>query len=229
MNEKRGTFYAVGVGPGNPELLTLQAVRTLERCAVIAAPQTKSGRMLALEIAQGAVNLDGKTILPLLFTMSHDPAVREESYRAIASLLAEKLSCGHDVAMVNLGDVSVYATAYYMLDALRRRGFETVMVPGVTSFSAVAAALGCSLTEMEQPLHIIPASADLDEALRMPGTKVLMKSGSAIHESVAALERNGLLDRAELVADCGLPTEAVYRDLRDLPETVSYFATIIIH
>ena len=103
------------------------------------------------------------------------------------------------------------------------------MVPGVTSFSAVAAALGCSLTEMEQPLHIIPASADLDEALRMPGTKVLMKSGSAIHESVAALERNGLLDRAELVADCGLPTEAVYRDLRDLPETVSYFATIVVH
>ena len=229
MNEKRGTFYAVGVGPGNPELLTLQAVRTLERCAVIAAPQTKSGRMLALEIAGGAVNLSGKTILPLLFTMSHDPAVREESYRATASLLAEELSCGHDVAMVNLGDVSVYATAYYMLDALRARGFETVMVPGVTSFSAVAAALGCSLTEMEQPLHIIPASADLDEALRMPGTKVLMKSGSAIHESVAALERNGLLDRAELVADCGLPTEAVYRDLRDLPETVSYFATIVVH
>ena len=56
-----------------------------------------------------------------------------------------------------------------------------------------------------------------------------MKSGSAIHESVAALERNGLLDRAELVADCGLPTEAVYRDLRDLPETVSYFATIVVH
>ena len=229
MNEKRGTFYAVGVGPGNPEFLTLQAVRTLERCAVIAAPQTKSGRMLALEIAEGAVNLSGKTILPLLFTMSHDPAVREESYRAIASLLAEELSCGHDVAMVNLGDVSVYATAYYILDALRRRGFETVIVPGVTSFCAVAAALGCSLTEMEQPLHIIPASADLDEALRMPGTKVLMKSGSAIHESVAALERNGLLDRAELVADCGLPTEAVYRDLRTLPETVSYFATIVVH
>ena len=90
MSKKRGTFYAVGVGPGNPELLTLQAVRTLERCAVIAAPQTKSGRMLALEIAEGAVNLSGKTILPLLFTMSHDPAVREESYRALASLLAEE-------------------------------------------------------------------------------------------------------------------------------------------
>ena len=77
-------------------------------------------------------------------------------------------------------------------------------------------------------LHIIPASADLDRALQLPGMKVLMKSGSAIHETVQALERAGLLDRAALVADCGLPTEQVYRDLRKLPESLSYFATIIV-
>lgn len=68
----------------------------------------------------------------------------------------------------------------------------------------------------------------MDRALQLPGTKVLMKSGSAIHEMVRALERAGLLDRAALVADCGLPTEQVYRDLRELPENLSYFATIIV-
>ena len=229
MKDKRGTFYAVSVGPGDPELLTLRAVRILERCPVIAAPQTKSGKTLALDIAKGAVDVSGKTILPVQFTMSHEARVREESYQKIAAAIEATLSQGLDTAMVNLGDVAVFATAYYILERIREDGFETQMIPGVTSFSAVAAALGCSLTEMDAPLQIIPASADLDIALRQPGTKVLMKSGSAIHETVAALERNGLLDRAAMVADCGLPTQQIFEDLSQLPETVSYFATIVVH
>ena len=228
MNDTNGTFYAVGVGPGDPELLTLQAANILKRCPVIAAPQTKSGQMLALDIAQGPLDLREKEILPLSFTMSHEPALREESYQTAARQIEAFLQKGLDVAMVNLGDVSVFATAYYILERIREDGFQTVMAPGVTSFSAVAARLGCSLTQIDAPLHIIPASADLDRALQLPGTKVLMKSGSAIHEMVRALERAGLLDRAALVADCGLPTEQVYRDLRELPENLSYFATIIV-
>lgn len=221
MNDTNGTFYAVGVGPGDPELLTLQAANILKRCPVIAAPQTKSGQMLALDLRE-------KEILPLSFTMSREPALREESYQTAARQIEAFLQKGLDVAMVNLGDVSIFATAYYILERIREDGFRTVMAPGVTSFSAVAARLGCSLTQIDAPLHIIPASADLDRALQLPGTKVLMKSGSAIHETVQALERAGLLDRAALVADCGLPTEQVYRDLRELPENLSYFATIIV-
>ena len=71
---KKGVFYSVGVGPGDPELITLKAVRTLERCPVVAAPQTKNGEMLALSIAQQAVSLEGKTVVPLHFTMSRDKA-----------------------------------------------------------------------------------------------------------------------------------------------------------
>ena len=228
MNDTYGTFYAVGVGPGDPELLTLQAVNILKRCPVIAAPQTRSGQMLALDIARGAVDLREKKILPLAFTMSHDASLREESYREAARQIGAFLQKGADVAMVNLGDVSIYATAYYIFAELREAGFETVMVPGVTSFCAVAAALGWSLTEISAPLHIIPASADLDWALSLPGTKVLMKSGSAIWDTIAALERNGCLSRAAMVADCGLPTQKVFYDLTKLPETVSYFATILV-
>ena len=228
MNDTTGTFYAVGVGPGAPELLTLQAANILKRCPVIAAPQTKSGQMLALDIAQGALDLREKEVLPLSFTMSHEPALREESYQTAARQIEAFLQKGLDVAMVNLGDVSVFATAYYILERIREDGFEALMAPGVTSFSAVAARLGWSLTEMETPLHIIPASADLDLALQFPGTKVLMKSGSAIHETVAALGRAGLLKRASMVADCGLPGELVFRDLREIPENVSYFATILV-
>ena len=210
------------------ELLTLQAVRVLENTPVIAAPQTASGQMLALDIARGAVDLTGKSVLPLRFTMSHDAAVRAESYRAAASAVEAELRQGRDVAMVNLGDVALFATAYYIFAEIERDGFPARMLPGVTSVAAVAARLGQSLTEMEQPLHILPASCDLDAALALPGTKVLMKSGSAIHEIVAALGRAGLLKRASMVADCGLPSERVFRDLREIPENVSYFATILV-
>ena len=225
--EKQGVFYAVSVGPGDPELLTRQACRVLEVCDVIAAPRTKAGRMLALDIAGGAVDMRGKTILPLDFTMAHDAAVREESYRTAAGAIEAALAAGRDVAMVNLGDVSVYATAYYILERVRSDGFEVVMCPGVTSFCAVAGRLGRSLTRMEEPLHILPGSAELDSALALPGTKVLMKSGRAIRETVDALERHGLAARAGMVADCGLETEQVYTDLRQLPEEISYFATIV--
>ena len=235
--EKQGVFYAVSVGPGDPELLTRQACRVLADCPVVAAPRMKSGRMLALDIAAGAVDTQGKTILPLDFTMERSEAVREDSYRMAAggerraggppAAIEAELSAGRDVAMVNLGDVSVYATAYYILERIRADGFETVMCPGVTSFCAVAARLGRSLTRMEEPLHILPGSTDLDNALPLPGTKVVMKSGKAIYKAAAALERHGLLANAGMVADCGLETEQVYTDLRQLPEEISYFATIV--
>ena len=183
--------------------------------------------MLALDIAAGAVDIKNKTILPLDFTMERSEAVREDSYRKAAGAIEAELTVGRDVAMVNLGDVSVYATAYYILERIRSDGFETVMCPGVTSFCAVAARLGRSLTRMDEPLHILPGSTDLNNALALPGTKVVMTSGKAIHETAAALERRGMAANAGMVADCGLETEQVYTDLRQLPEEISYFATIV--
>ena len=131
--------------------------------------------------------------------------------------------------MVNLGDVSICATAYDVLDELRRRGYATQMIPGITSFCAVAATLGTSLTDRDSPLHIYPdETGNLDMALELSGTKVLMKSGKAIGETAAALSRHGLAEDSAMVADCGLPSERVFRDLREIPENVSYFATILV-
>lgn len=101
-----GTFYGVSVGPGDPELLTLQAVRLLRQCPVLAAPQTASGQMLALDIARRALGseLDCKTILPLQFAMSRDAAVLRASHETAASAVRLFLDAGQDVAMLNLGD-----------------------------------------------------------------------------------------------------------------------------
>lgn len=229
MSAEKGTFYAVGVGPGNPMWMTREACAVLEACPVIAAPRTASGEMLALSIVRGAAALDGKTVLPLEFAMSREASVRAQGYERAADSIARELDAGRDTAMVNLGDVSIYATAYYVLDVLRRRGYDTRMIPGVASFCAVAAVLGRSLTEMEQPLHIYPAGAsDLDAALALPGTKVLMKSGKTIGETAAALSRHGLAEASAMVADCGLPTQQVFETMTGLPEKISYFATVIV-
>ena len=228
MELKRGVFYCVGIGPGDPELLTLKAVRTLERCPVVAVPRTKSGETLALEIVRGAMPLEGKTILPLDFSMSRDHAVLRAAHQRAAEAVEAHLAAGRDVAMPNLGDVSIYSTCAYLMDILTARGYEAVMIPGVPSFCAVAARLGTSLTTMHAALHIFPGSGAVEEQLDLPGTKVLMKSGKQLPQVAEALGRKGLLDRAARVWNCGLPEEGVCRDLSKVPENAGYFATIIV-
>ena len=178
---KQGIFYGVGIGPGDPELITRKAVRILESCPVIAAPQTGGERTLALEIARQAADLSGKTIVTLPFAMSRDREKQRAAHETAVEAIVPHLREGRDVAMLNLGDVSIYATYGYLMGLIQEQGFETEMIPGVPSFCAAAARLGISLTEMNQPLHILPAGGcAVEEELALTGTKVLMKSGKIV-------------------------------------------------
>lgn len=225
---KQGIFYCVGVGPGDPELMTLKAVRTLEACSVVAAPRTKSGEMLALEIAKKAADLKDKLTLPIDFSMTRDEAQRQREYEAGARAIAGYLEAGRDVAMVNLGDVSIYATCTRMAELVKGMGFSIVMIPGVPSFCAVAARLGESLTAEGEPLHIFPAGvSDLDQALELKGTKVLMKSGRQLPGVMEALDRAGALGHSSLVENCGLPGERVAAPLEKGTQS-GYFSTIVV-
>ncbi len=229
MEVKKGICSGVGGGPGDPELITLKAVRVLTRCPVIAAPQTRSGEMLALDIVRGAVDLAGKTILPLTFTMSQDKAVLQASHEAAADAVQAHLDRGEDVAMPNLGDVSIYATWGYVMQVLEGRGYETVMIPGVPSFCAAAARLSATLASWGSPLQVIPVGkGPVAPLAAQPGGKVLMKAGRGLAEIKEALAAAGQLDRAALVEDCGMPTERVCTDWERMPENVGYFATVIV-
>ena len=230
MEMKRGIFYGVGVGPGDPELLTVKALRVMGECPVLACPQTKSGEMLALDIVRQAMDVSGKTILPLHFTMSRDAAVQRAAHEKAADEVCRWLEQGMDVAMPNLGDVSIYSTYCYLMELVRLRGFETRMVAGVPSFCAIAARLGVSLTEMNSPLHIAPGSFDLEEVLHWPGNKVLMKSGSQMPGVLQAIEEHASLANSAMIQNCGLPNERVFPNLaREVPqESTGYFATVIV-
>ena len=230
-----GTFYGVSVGPGDPELLTLQAVRLLRQCPVLAAPQTASGQMLALDIARRALGseLDCKTILPLQFAMSRDAAVLRASHETAASAVRPFLDAGQDVAMLNLGDVSIYATFGYLQEILQAQGYATAMAAGVPSFCAAAARLNQPLTGgMDTPLTIAPGSR-ADEILDAPGTKVLMKTGRQLPALLNTLDAHGALSRSALVCSCGLPDETIFPDLSTArpPQDGSkagYFATVLV-
>ena len=230
MEHNVGTFYGVSVGPGDPELLTLKAVRCIEQCPVLAAPQTAEGRMLALDIVKGAVDVSGKTILPLRFAMSRNADVLRASHEAAAAAVRAQLDAGNNVAMLNLGDVSIYATYGYLEEILKAAGYPTARIAGVPSFCAAAAALGQSLTSgMEAPLTIAPGR-HAEQVLDAPGAKVLMKSGRQLPAALAALRQRGLLGKSAMVCNCGLPDEALWPDLSvDCPaQPAGYFTTILV-
>lgn len=230
MEMKKGIFYGVGVGPGDPELLTVKALRIMGECPVLACPQTKSGEMLALDIVRQAMDVSGKTILPLHFTMSRDAAVQRAAHEKAADEVCRYLEQGQDVAMPNLGDVSIYSTYCYLMDIVKERDFETRMVAGVPSFCAIAARLGISLTEMNSPLHIAPGSSHLEEVLHWPGNKILMKSGSQMPGVLQAIEEHADLGKSAMIQNCGLPDERVFPNLSEEKpqDSTGYFATVIV-
>ena len=211
MESERGTFYAVGVGPGDPELMTRKAVRVLEECPVLAVPRTPAGDSLALEIAQAGADLTDKEIHFIDFAMSRDEEKRRQAHRRAAEAVRALLDRGTDVAMPVLGDVSLFASSAYVAQLLEEEGCRCVRVPGVPSFCAAAARLGRSLTEMD-----------------LPGTKVLMKSGRALPQVLEALESRGLLESSAMVQNCGLPGEQAAESLKDAPQSGSYFTTLLV-
>ena len=241
MEKKRGTFYDIGVGPGDPELITVKALKIIKSSPIIAAPRTGNGDMVALDIVWRTGVLAGsaeiaeefdKKILAMDFTMDKDPAKRKENYRKNAEAAASYLDNGQDVAMVTLGDVSLYSTVHYIADELISRGYEIIMVPGVPSFSAAAASLAIPLAEMDAPVHIIPSVRNnSDDYLDLPGTKVLMKAGRHLHRTLDELDRRGLLGVTSLAVNCGMDDEILIKKLGDdepLPDKTGYFTTVIV-
>ena len=224
----KGIFYGVSVGPGDPEYMTLKAVRVLEQCSVVAAPRTEQDRSVALDIAAQTTDLSAKEIIYLDFLMSRDKQAVAERHRELAGLITAKLDADQNVAMVNLGDVSLYATYSYIHKLIREAGYITETVAGVTSFSACAARLGISLTEPRLPLRIIPGDyPQLEEELLRDGTKVVMKQGKGLERVKEALKSTGQYQRAALVENCGMANESVYRKL-DEAEACGYFSTILV-
>lgn len=229
MESERGTFYAVGVGPGDPELMTRKAVRVLEDCPVLAVPRTPAGDSLALEIAQAGADLTDKEIHFIDFAMSRDEEKRRQAHRRAAEAVRALLDRGTDVAMPVLGDVSLFASSAYVAQLLEEEGCRCVRVPGVPSFCAAAARLGRSLTGdgpagPHRPGGGLPPGGGPGPA----GDKGADEVRPALPQVLEALESRGLLESSAMVQNCGLPGEQAAESLKDAPQSGSYFTTLLV-
>lgn len=221
-----GKLYGLGVGPGDPELLTLKALRRIKESEIIAVPGKKKEESVAYKIARQAYpQIENKEVLPIDFPMTKDSQRLEESHQLGASQIAEKLREGKSVAFLTLGDPTVYATYLYVHKRILDMGFEAEIVSGITSFCAVAARLNIGLVEKAEPLHVIPASYQIEEALKLPGTKVLMKAGKKIGQVREELLRRG--ETVVMIENCGMEGEQIYRSAQEIPDDAGYYSLII--
>ena len=228
---KKGTLYGVSTGPGDPELMTIKAAKCIKNCHVIAAPRTRGKNSMALDIVNEIMeeDLKDKEICYLDFTMSKDRKVLHKAHEQQAKLIEKYLETGEDVAMLNIGDTSLYSTFSYIRDIVQQDGYEVQAIAGVTSFCAVAAELGQSLTTMKKPLTIIPGWTDENlKLLELPGTKVIMKSGKSLLDVREVLGQKNLLDKAAMVENCGLKEQRVYRNIEQCSGDEGYFSTILV-
>lgn len=223
-----GKMYGIGVGPGDPELLTLKAVRLIRESAVVAVPGTVKEESVAYKIVKQAIpELDEKEIILVPMPMTKDKDLLERSHEAGAKLVREQLDAGKDVAFLTLGDPTVYSTYLYIHKRIDAAGYNTEIISGITSFCAVSAKLNTGLVEKAEPLHVIPASYQIDEALKLPGTKVLMKAGKKMAHVKEVLKGMGDCE-AMMIENCGMPDEKIYRSADEINENAGYYSLIIV-
>ena len=226
-----GTFYGIGVGPGDPELLTVKAINALKKIDVLIAPKTeKKSDSVALSIAQPYLKSDIEIIFQT-FPMVKDFAEETETFEANKEEILKILRGGKNVGFATLGDPMFYSTYIYIFRLLESCGVKIVTIPGVPAFLAIAAQIGRPLAYGNDILTIIPATAELDaikNSLAHADSTVLMKVYKNFPEVVDELKARGMIDEAILVSRCGLDDEKIITDVAAYKnETLNYLSTIL--
>lgn len=227
----QGIFYGVGVGPGDPELLTLKAVKVIQAADVIIAPRTeKKDESTAFGIAKPYIRQE-TTVLELTFPMIYQADALSDAWRENRDRICALLAEGKKVVFLTLGDPMLYSTYIYVFNLLADSGYPRETIPGITSFCAISSRLGYPLAEGNDVLSIIPATADpaaLEKALAAADSVVLLKVNRDFEGLVAELDRNGLVQNAVLVTRCGHADEEIVRDIRTVAgKKVNYLSAIV--
>ena len=234
-SKKTGTFYGVGVGPGDPELITLKALRVLKAAPSIAVPKSREQRKsLALTVVEKAVGLEGKEVFELVLPMTRDKETLERARQEASKEIIERLSEGKDVAFITVGDPLFYSTFSYFVPLVTEglAGVRVEVVPGVTSVSAAASSAGMPIAKADERVIIVPSIKNTKEIrvlLRGFHTVVLMKISNFMDEILDTIEELGLTERSVFVSRAGWPDQEVVKDIRRLKgQKVDYFSMIIV-
>lgn len=210
-------FYGIGVGPGDPELLTLKAIKVLNLLDVLLIPSTKKEKIgVAETIIQGYLKEDIEHVY-IDFPMVSDESVFEKAGIRAAEIVEKCLKNGKNVGFVTLGDASVYSTYGYIVKALSR-GVEIETIPGITSFCAAAALANRPLVEKNEILTIIPMNAtdeQIDQALSVSDATVMMKIYKREERVLKHLKNHAMEKEGVLAQRCGFKEATIHTDLEE--------------
>lgn len=224
-----GSLYGVGVGPGDPELMTLKAHRLITAAKVIAYPAPDSGESAARAIAAAAIP-SSATEIPMVVPMRVERFPAQDVYAKSAETIAAHLEQGEDVVVLCEGDPFFYGSFMYLFARLADR-FPTEIVPGVSSLGACSAALRRPLTARNDVLTVIPGPLP-DDTMRArieaAEAIAIMKVGRHLPRVRALLDQMGLTDRAGYIERASRSEEVVL-PLSDAPVNAPYFSMILIY
>ena len=226
----KGTLYGLGIGPGDPELITLKALRLLERTSVLAYPAPEEGESLVRSIV--ADHLDGhheEICIRMPMVAARFPA--QEVYDRAAAELGRHLDAGRDVAMLCEGDPFFYGSFMYMFGRMSDRHAVEV-VPGVSSLMACAATLGAPLAARNDVLSILPAtlsSRALEQRIRDVDAVAIIKVGRHLQRVRAVIEAMGLTANARYVEHATMASEKILPLASVGESTAPYFSMILLH
>lgn len=235
MKETTGRFYGIGLGPGDPDLLTIKARRLLRKCPVLCLPKGRQDTEgLALSLLKRIKPAGGQELIALSFPMTTDTGRLEAAWNDAATVIAEKLKEGKDVAFLTEGDPMLYSTFIHVLGPLKRLypRASVQVVPGVSSITAAAARALTPLVTGNETLLIAPAVNDetyLENLLERADTVVFLKVNRAFDALLAVLERKGLAGNAVLVTRCFMQGENVVSDIGEMKgKKMDYFSLVIV-
>lgn len=223
-----GMLFGVGMGPGDPELMTLKAARLIGGADVIAYPTLEGGDSFARTIAAALIE-DGTEEIAISIPMSVKREPAQAAYEAGAAAIAERLRAGKDVVVLCEGDPFFYGSFMYLFSRLSDR-FDCEVVPGVTSVTACAAALQSPLTARNEVLTIIPGPMEehaMETRIAAAEAVAVMKVGRHLPKIKRVLDRLGLVEYAGYVERASLPAEVVL-PLLEAPEKAPYFSMILV-
>ena len=216
-----GTLFGVGVGPGDPQLLTLRALDVLRSVEVIfAASSPKNGYSLALNTVESFIP-SATEVVRLPFPMTRDEAVLQKAWQENAGLVRAALEAGRDAAFITIGDPLTYSTYGYLLTTLRQAGCDCPVetVPGVTAYHAAAARLNLPLVESSESLVVVSGVGDPETIRRLSQFSdniVIMKAYRGFDQIIDTVESLPSPHTVSAVSAIGLPEERVTADAATL-------------
>lgn len=233
MPKTKGILYGLGVGPGDPELVTLKAARILNAVDVVfAAASTKNSYSLAVNIAKPHIR-DLTTVRMLKFPMTRDKNELANSWESHARTIINELERGRKVAFLTLGDLMTYSTYGYIIKYVQQMAphLPIISVPGITSYQAAAAAVNMSLVEGEESLLVLSGAEGgerLRELTNIPDTVVFLKAYKNCEDIRSALEETDLLENSVAVSRVSLPDQEIYPRADLLCERAPKYWTLVI-